>query len=179
MLNSNKNFSENEYIDSVFSKKIYAIVLIITFAWMLLIFLAPIFMSTGETGKKISSFIYLFFSKVCHQKDERSFHLFGHNLGVCSRCVWIYAGFFIGTLIYPFIKKINNVKLPSIWYLIIPVFLLGADVMSDSFGIFPNTFFTRSVTGFIIGFVLVFFLLPGFLKFFYEVNLFLKNKLST
>lgn len=178
MNNSSKIFSENEYIDSVFSKKIYLIVLILSAAWMILIFLAPYFSTTGETGEKISSFIYLFFSKVCHQNDDRSFHAFGHNLGVCSRCVWIYSGFFAGILIYPLIKKISNVKIPSLWYLIIPVAILGVDVLSDNLGIISNTFISRSVTGFLIGFVLVFFLLPGFLKFFYEVNLFLKNKLS-
>ncbi|HMQ69720.1 MAG TPA: DUF2085 domain-containing protein [Ignavibacteria bacterium] len=179
MNNSSKNFSENEYIDSVFSKKIYLIILLFTTLWVLLIFLAPFLMATGETGEKISSVIYLFFSKVCHQDDGRSFHMFGHILGVCSRCVWIYSGFFTGILSYPLIKKINNVKLPSVWFLIIPVVILGADVFADITGILKNTFFSRSVTGFIIGFTLVFFLYPGFLKFFYEVNLFLKNKLST
>ncbi|MCB0727981.1 MAG: DUF2085 domain-containing protein [Ignavibacteriae bacterium] len=179
MNNSSKNFSENEYIDSVFSKKIYLIILLLSTLWVLLIFLAPFLMTTGGTGEKISSFIYLFFSKVCHQDDGRSFHLFGHILGVCSRCVWIYTGFFIGISSYPLIKKINNVRIPSIWYLIIPVLILGADVLADVTGIFPNTFVSRSVTGFLIGFVLVYFLYPGFLKFFYEVNHFLKNKLST
>lgn len=178
MNNSSKNFSENEFIDPVFSKKIYLVFLIIISLWIMLIILAPFLMSAGGAGEKISSVIYLFFSKVCHQKDERSFHVFGHNLGVCSRCLWIYLGFFAGTLVYPLIKKISNVKLPSVWYLVIPVILLGADVIADSSGLISNTFFTRSVTGCLTGFVLVFFLIPGFLKFFYEVNLFLKNKLS-
>lgn len=173
-----ENIYGNEFIDPVFSKKIYTVFLLFTSLWMILIFAPPALYLTGDTGEKISSFVYLFFSKVCHQDDQRSFHLLGHKLGVCSRCVWIYAGFFAGMVIYPFIKKINDVKFPSIWFLLIPVTLLGMDVLLDTFDILPNTFLSRSVTGFFIGLVLVFFLLPGFIKFFYEVNIFLKNKLS-
>ena len=38
---------------------------------------------------------YTFFSRICHQYPERSFHLAGAPLAVCIRCTSIYAGFLI------------------------------------------------------------------------------------
>ncbi|MEO8663859.1 MAG: DUF2085 domain-containing protein [Ignavibacteria bacterium] len=165
-------------VDTHLAKKIYFTFLIFSFCWLLLIFLAPLFTSMGGTFEKISSIIYLFFSKVCHQQDSRSFHLFDHTLGVCSRCVWIYSGIFAGTALYPLKFRLNNTTPVSVLYLIIPVIALFLDVILDSIGLLSNTFFTRSVTGFLIGFVLPFYLIPGFVKFFYEVNSFLRNKVS-
>ena len=39
--------------------------------------------------------VYTFFSRICHQYPERSFHLAGATLAVCIRCTSIYAGFLI------------------------------------------------------------------------------------
>jgi uncharacterized membrane protein len=149
--------------DSGLAKKVYFIILTFSLIWLVMIFLAPLIMNSGELPSRISSFIYVFFSKVCHQEDSRSFHLAGHKLAVCSRCVWIYAGFFIGVLIYPFKYKLNNISPPSVWLLIIAIFFLICDVLSDSLGIIENTYLSRSLTGFLIGIVLPLYLLPGFI----------------
>ena len=147
--------------------------------WLAVIFLVPVLMDYGGVPEKISSYIYLFFSKVCHQQDERSFHLLDHKLGVCSRCTLIYAGFFLGTALYPLKYSLSNSNTPALWILITAVIILFADVALDSAGISANTFSSRSVTGFIIGFVLPLYLIPGFVKFFSEVFTFLRNKVST
>ena len=42
--------------------------------------------------------VYTFFSRICHQYAERSFHLAGAPLAVCIRCTSIYAGFLIALL---------------------------------------------------------------------------------
>ena len=174
-----QEFPENNTADPEISKKVYLIILSVSLVWLMLIFVCPLFMKFGGEYEKISSFVYLFFSKVCHQQDERSFHLFEHKLGVCSRCVWIYAGFLIGTVLYPFRKDLSNVNTPSSWFLIIAVSILFIDVLLDSLGIISNTIYSRSVTGFIIGTVLPFYLIPGFVRFFHELFTFLKNKVST
>ncbi|MEO6696099.1 MAG: DUF2085 domain-containing protein [Ignavibacteria bacterium] len=158
--------------------KVYFSIITISLLWLILIFLAPLFASSGSSLEKISSYIYLFFSKVCHQNEDRTFHIFGHMLGVCSRCIWIYAGFFIGTAVYPFKKRLYNTEIPSLIYLFAAVIFLLLDVMLDVFGLFSNTFYSRSVTGFLIGAVLPFYIIPGFVKFFDEVHTFLRNKLS-
>ncbi|MEP7146097.1 MAG: DUF2085 domain-containing protein [bacterium] len=169
---------ENSVEDTRLSKIVYIIFLIFSFIWLLMIFLAPLFISMGGIFEQVSSVLYLFFSGVCHQQDIRSFHLLDHKLGVCSRCCWIYGGFFIGTVLYPLKFRLNNIKPISVWFLVFPVIALMLDVIFDSLAILPNTFFTRSVTGFLIGIVLPFYLIPGFLKFFYEINSYLRNKVS-
>lgn len=160
------------------SRKVYFTFFIFSLAWLLLIFIAPAFAALGGSFESVSSYIYLFFSKVCHQSEDRSYHMFEHMLGVCSRCVWIYVGFFLGISFYPLKYKLNNTDLPPMLYLFVASVILLLDVLFDMLGIFSNTFFSRSVTGFLIGFVLPFYLLPGFVKFFDEVHSFVRNKLS-
>jgi len=164
--------------DHNLSKKVYFTFFTFSLIWLLLIFLAPLFASLGGMFEKISSYIYIFFSKVCHQNEDRSFHLFEHMLGVCSRCVWIYVGIFIGTSFYPLKYRLNNTNLPSLVYLFVAAIILLLDVMLDAIGILPNTFFSRSATGFLIGFVLPFYIIPGYVKFFDEVHSFVRSKLS-
>ncbi|MBS1494542.1 MAG: DUF2085 domain-containing protein [Bacteroidetes bacterium] len=121
-------------------------------------------MEIGGVFAKISVFIYYFFTPICHQQDARSFHLLGYKFAVCSRCTSIYLGFLIAVIFYPVKFKLSNTELPSIWFLIIPVFLIAADALLDVFGLMTNSFLTRSLTGGIAGFMLPFFLIPGFVK---------------
>lgn len=76
----------------------------------------------------------------------------------------VYLGFLIAVIFYPVKLKLSNTELPSIWFLFIPVFLIAADVFFDTTGFFSNSFLTRSITGAVTGFVLPFFLIPGFVK---------------
>ncbi|MEO8447430.1 MAG: DUF2085 domain-containing protein [bacterium] len=170
--------TDNTNVDYRLARKVYSVILIFSLCWLMMIFAAPVFLKIGGHFEKISSYIYFFFSNACHQDDGRSFHLFGHSLAVCSRCVWIYAGFAAGTIIYPVKFKINNINAPSVWVLIIPALILFIDVGFDSMGILMNTFFTRSVSGLLLGLALPMFIIPGFVKFFYEINSFLQNKVN-
>ncbi len=108
------------------------------------------------------------FSKACHQLDDRSLHAFGHKLGVCSRCTLIYFGFLAGTIIYPFVRKLNYNDLPPLWILLAGAALVAVDAGLDTFDIIKNTFITREITGGILGIVLSFFLVPGTIKIFDE-----------
>lgn len=171
-------FRDNPEAEYQLAKKIYFTILIFSFVWLLLIFIAPVFINSGGELEKTGSVIYIFFSKVCHQDDNRTFRFLEHKLGVCSRCVWIYAGFFLGTAVYPLKYKLNNVIPPAVWILITVVLLLLTDVVLDASGIFINTFYSRSVTGFLIGSALPFYIIPGFVKFFYEVHSFFRKKFS-
>jgi len=59
-------------------------------AWAALIVLAP--MLTHNSGRVLALGVYLAGSLVCHQRPERSFHLFGVQMPVCARCAGIYIG---------------------------------------------------------------------------------------
>lgn len=170
------NIPEAPDVDIRFARRIYRIILFSTLAWLTLIMLPPLFIQLGGVFEKISSYIYFAFSPLCHQEEARSFSIAGSQIAVCSRCSMIYAGFAAGVLAYPFIRRISNINSPPLWLLIIPVLLLVIDVVIDNAGILKNSFLTRSVTGFAIGFALTFFLIPGFIRFFFELSTFFGNK---
>jgi uncharacterized membrane protein len=43
--------------------------------------------------------IFAFFSKLCHQRPDRVLYLFGAPTAVCVRCLGIYAGAAVGSLL--------------------------------------------------------------------------------
>ncbi|MBM4158263.1 MAG: DUF2085 domain-containing protein [Ignavibacteria bacterium] len=158
-------------------KKVYFIFLTLSCLWLGLIVLAPVLKQIGGFSLIISRFIYDFFSVSCHQIDSRSYFLWGNKLAVCSRCFLIYIGFVTGALAYPLIsKKKKFTDIPSIWILLTAVLLLFTDAVLDISGILPNSFTTRAITGFLTGFVLTFYLIPGFTLFFTEIKSILKRK---
>lgn len=72
------------------SRHIPLLLLAGTAAWCLLIVAAPLIPSPS---------IYLFFSTVCHQIPDRSWHWLGRPFAVCIRCAAIYFGFLAALLI--------------------------------------------------------------------------------
>jgi uncharacterized membrane protein len=44
-------------------------------------------------------------SAICHQRDERSFHLFAEQLPVCARCTGVYAGAAVAAISYFWIAR--------------------------------------------------------------------------
>jgi uncharacterized membrane protein len=157
-------------------KKVYFSILIFIIIWNGMNFAAPLLIDKGGIFTYSSEFIYGLFSRTCHQIDSRSFHIAGFKLAVCSRCVSVYLSFFIGCLVYPMIKKLDNKILPSLWFLMIPFALLMLDVGLDLLDILENTFISRSITGGLMGFVLPFYLIPGFVNFLSEVRDFFSQK---
>lgn len=161
------------------SKKVYFIISIISLIWCSLIILTPVLASIQGFPESVSTVLYIFFSNICHQIDDRSYHILGHALGVCSRCSFIYFAFLLGVILYPFIHKLDNVRMPAIWVIITAVILMVGDALLDIFDLFNNTFITRSITGFILGVVLPFYLIPGFTIFSYEIQSYFKYKNQT
>jgi uncharacterized membrane protein len=151
-----------------YQKIIYFFVLAVSLTWCLGILIAPLW--GGETGIKgsISGSFYSFYSSSCHQLDERSFHINGNKYGVCSRCTSIYFGFLFGVILYPFVRKLNNIDLPSLLYLFIGVALMVIDVGLDIAEVVKNSFITREISGAVLGTILPFYIIPGIIRVFYE-----------
>jgi uncharacterized membrane protein len=61
--------------------------------WLALLILAPLL------PVPIAASLYTLGSRICHQRPERSFHLFAVQLPVCARCAGIYAGAAAGSLL--------------------------------------------------------------------------------
>ena len=124
-----------------------------------LIVAAPLAQSHGHP--EFASAIYKTFSFVCHQIPERSFHLAGHQFGVCSRCTGLYAGFAVAALVYPLARSLQRTDTPSRLWLILATLPLAIDFTLSYFSIWENTHLSRFLTGALLSSVAVFYVMPG------------------
>ena len=81
-----------------------------TIIWIVSIFLAPYLRAQSVYWSRI---IYVAFSPICHQIPARCFIFYGYPLAVCTRCLGIYFGFFVGTLFYPLFRGFASITLPE------------------------------------------------------------------
>jgi len=140
--------------------------------WVLLILAAPIALANGI--ENISRPLYSFFSYICHQQPARSLHIAGHQLGVCSRCTGVYFGLFLGFLVYPLWRRVEEIDpLPRIW-LFLAMAPIGIDWALGMFEIWENTHLSRLITGAILGFACATYIVPALVEI--SRYLFLKEK---
>lgn len=130
--------------------------------WVLLIVSAPIAKATG--AEQVSVFIYKFFSVLCHQMPERSFHVFDHQFAVCSRCFGVYFGLVFGFIIYPLMRDLEEIEpFPRFW-LFLSLIPIGIDWSLGMFGIWENNHLSRFLTGLILGTACAIFIIPALVE---------------
>ena len=130
--------------------------------WVLLIVAAPVAKANGFTS--FSSPLYHFFSFICHQLPERSFHVAGEQFGVCSRCFGVYFGLIAGFVIYPLWRNIADIEpLPRFW-LFASMIPIGVDWSLTVFEIWENNHFSRFVTGLILGVACATYIVPAIVE---------------
>jgi len=98
-----------------------------------------------------ATFLYFFFSPVCHQIPERSFHLGGHTWAVCHRCAGIYFGLLLAAVMgNPFIgrRPANRRR----WVLAAGTLLL-LDAFLPYTGLWHSTALSRFLSGLPFGYV--------------------------
>ena len=137
----------------------YFLILIFVLIWCLLILTAPFLAS--QQLKLQSAFIYLFFSKICHQQPDRSFFIWGKQFAVCVRCSGLYFGFLIGTLLFPLVRSFKNFNQHRRYLFFIAVIPITIDLLLTIFRIWQNTFFSRFGTGLFLGTVVALFVIAG------------------
>jgi uncharacterized membrane protein len=64
--------------------------------------IAPLLRAAGQEA--VAGPIYAFFSHLCHQRDDRSFHVYGEQMACCQRCFAIYGGLFALGLLYVYLR---------------------------------------------------------------------------
>ena len=131
--------------------------------WIAVIFLAPYLKSQSSP---FSGFIYAIFSPTCHQIPSRCFYAFGYPVAVCARCLGIYCGFLLGTLIFPLAKGFASPTLPKAKTFIsisIPIII---DTAGNILGIWTSLDWVRFLTGIVWGLILPFYFLAGFTDYF-------------
>jgi len=90
----------------------------------------------------------------------------GYKFAVCSRDVALYFAMFLGGIIYPFIRKIEEKKmLPAIYFIVAisPIALDGVVQLASIIGILPpyeSTNMIRMVTGGLAGFAAAIYIIP-------------------
>lgn len=139
--------------------KVWGAVLFAAFIWIAFIIAAPLAKTFGF--ESFAASIYKFFSYVCHQISERSFHVENHPFAVCTRCFGFYGGFFLGLGAYPFFRALDDIEsFPRFW-LFLAMIPMGVDWALGFFEIWENTDISRAVTGAILGFACAFFIAPA------------------
>jgi uncharacterized membrane protein len=123
---------------------------------------APLAQAHGHPA--FAAAIYKTFSFVCHQIPERSFHLAGHQFGVCSRCTGLYAGFAVAALVYPLARSLKRTDTPSRLWLILATLPLAIDFALGYFSIWQNTHLSRFLTGALLSSVAVYYIMPGLIE---------------
>ncbi len=109
-----------------------------------LLFVGPVFAAPllRAAGWWPAAVVYALFAPICHQIAERSFHLLGHPLAVCHRCLGLYLGFAAGVVVLARHAAFRGWLLGRprtiVWFAL-PLVL---DVWSPG-----NTWFTRAATG--------------------------------
>jgi uncharacterized membrane protein len=147
---------------SFYATVTWALTATIALALVAMIVGAPLAQANGHPA--FASAIYKVFSFVCHQIPDRSFHLAGHQFGVCSRCTGLYAGFAVAALIYPLARSLTCTAAPRRRWLILAAVPLLIDFSLTYFGVWSNTHLTRFLTGALLGAVAVFYVMPGLVE---------------
>lgn len=144
-------------------RRIHRVLLILAFGWCFLIVVAPLLRASGFSPE-IPNLLYRFFSRVCHQFNDRSLHLGGEKLAVCIRCSSIYFSFLIGLILYPLLQRWHEGKIPSRIFLLTAVVPMLIDVILNFSGLHFSTLWTRLATGACFGGILPLFILPPLLE---------------
>lgn len=155
----------DKYISTDFARhfrsqafRVWGVTVAIGLMWVLSIVLPPI---ARENNWAIASPFYNFFSYICHQLPERSLHLDGHPLAVCTRCFGVYVGLLAGIAIYPLWRRIDDIEpLPRIW-LFLSLIPIGIDWSLTVFGVWENTHPSRFITGLILGAACATYIVPA------------------
>jgi uncharacterized membrane protein len=135
---------------------------LLVLGWVLLILVPPVALANG--AESLSTPLYSFFSYLCHQQPARSLHIAGHQLGVCSRCFGVYSGLFLGFLVYPLWRRVEDIEpLPRIW-LFLAMVPIGIDWSLGIFDIWHNTHASRLITGAILGFACATYIIPAIVE---------------
>jgi uncharacterized membrane protein len=139
----------------------YAGVMILVLVWIAGFVSDPLIRAAGGGDSRLLSLIAHAYGRVCHQIEDRSFHIGGHPLAVCARCFGIYIGYLAGLIVYPLSKPLAGTELPHRSWLIAALLPLAVDVAGGFLGIFENTLASRALTGLIAGVAGAFYTLPG------------------
>ncbi len=127
--------------------------------WILLIGLAPYLKSIGSGWNRV---VYAVFAPTCHQIDSRCLTVFGHPMAVCARCLGIYLGFLVGTILFPWCNRRQQaLALPRVRTFVCLTIPIGVDTIGNLLTLWSTPHLLRLGLGWAWGMVLPFYFIPG------------------
>jgi uncharacterized membrane protein len=147
---------------------IYFLTLLGVILWIAAVFTAPYLKSQSSV---FGNLIYAIFSPTCHQIPSRCLTLYGNPLAVCTRCLGIYIGFFLGTSLFPVLGQLSSEALPKAKLLILMSLPIVIDTASNVVSLWASPHWLRLATGLIWGAILPFYFIPGITDVFKKVEL--------
>lgn len=137
-------------------------------------FLAPFLMSHGYI--LMASWIYRAFSLICHQRPDRSFHVFDHQVAYCHRDLAIYSGFFLCCIAYALLR--DRMKPLSLRGAILFSIPMAIDGFSQLFGLRESTWELRFLTGGLFAIGVAWLILPRLEIGFTEIRRMLEQRFA-
>lgn len=142
--------------------RVWFVTTVIVGLWVGVIVMSPLLKANGVS--QFSLLIYQFFSYICHQLPDRSLHIDGHPMAVCSRCFGVYFGLLAGIIVYPIIRPIDEIEPVARIWLFLSLIPITVDWSLTVFGIWENTHVSRFVTGMILGVSCAIFIVPALVE---------------
>lgn len=165
----------------------YFAALILTFIWCALILATPFLLIEKSP---VAQPLYQGFSYTCHQLNSRSLCIYpgkgnaaldctespalslaktnmvsvggeiGYKIPVCARDIGIYFAMLAGLAVLPFVRKVENEKIPDKWLLVLALIPIAIDGGGQLLGFWESTNAIRLWTGAVAGFALPFYVVP-------------------
>jgi uncharacterized membrane protein len=121
--------------------------------------IAPLLRAAGSEA--LAQPVYAFFGGICHQRADRSFHLYGEKMACCHRCFGVYGGLFLFGLLFLAVRSrlqpFRPLRLHLAALLILP---LAIDWLVVAAGVWDGTWYLRLATGLLFALAVCWILLP-------------------
>lgn len=104
----------------------------------------------GGSGVLTAAGLRYFYSFICHQNPDRSFHLMGRALAVCARCTGVYFGMLAAAVSFPFVAERFSGRSPWMAWLAI---VLGINALENGLSLlhWVDNLILRAGAGLILG----------------------------
>jgi uncharacterized membrane protein len=132
--------------------------------------LAPYLAHSGHPF--LALILFRAFRLLCHQKPERCFFVFGHQMALCSRCFAIYTSFLTIGLAFGAWRTITRRRWEEIplWALGILAIPMAIDGLTQLAGLRESTQALRTITGTLVGAGVGLFVYPFLARAFQETR---------
>jgi uncharacterized membrane protein len=128
---------------------------------------APALQAAGQHN--LAALIYLVFSFLCHQRPDRSFNLFGHQMACCERDLAIYATAFASFCAAWTVPRLRTVSPLPVVVALIASAPMAVDGTTQLVGLRESNWQLRVATGALFTLGWVWFSIPRLEKGFREV----------